>query len=119
MGTQLRASCFHHNGCCNIPSSISTPEATLLHFYSSSILSKLNDPFNKNKRLVLETYLSFSSNKERNAATVRRGRIGRRKSFGHGIVASSNVAAPLWDSWKPQKASSDPSLSDILWPSAG
>ncbi|KAJ4833162.1 hypothetical protein Tsubulata_042867 [Turnera subulata] len=38
----------------------------------------------------------------------------------HGIVvASTNVAAPLWDSWKPEKSSSRPSLSDILWPSAG
>ncbi|PON86045.1 HPP [Trema orientale] len=47
-----------------------------------------------------------------------RGLIGRRKR--HGIVASSSVgAAPLWDGWKPEKASSAPSLSDILWPSAG
>ncbi|KAK9925949.1 hypothetical protein M0R45_023206 [Rubus argutus] len=37
----------------------------------------------------------------------------------YGIVASSNVGAPLWDTWKPDKASSAPSLSDIIWPSAG
>ncbi|KAG4929994.1 hypothetical protein AAZX31_17G093900 [Glycine max] len=43
---------------------------------------------------------------------------GRRR--GHGIVASSNVASPsIWDDWKPVKAPSTPSLSDILWPSAG
>ncbi|XP_062116426.1 uncharacterized protein LOC133830464 [Humulus lupulus] len=44
----------------------------------------------------------------------------RRRKRQYGIVASTNVgAAPLWDSWKPEKASSSPSLSDILWPSAG
>ncbi|KAJ0048833.1 hypothetical protein Pint_15270 [Pistacia integerrima] len=117
MGTQLRASYFHHNVCSNIPTLASTPAATSLHSYSSFILSKLNDPLNRNKGLVLERSLDFTFNKERNVVT--RGRIGTRKSFGHGIVASSNMAAPLWDNWKPQKASSDPSLSDILWPSAG
>ncbi|XVF11995.1 hypothetical protein REPUB_Repub08aG0076500 [Reevesia pubescens] len=35
------------------------------------------------------------------------------------VASSSNVAAPLWDIWKPQKTSSSPSLSHILWPSAG
>ncbi|KAJ8452362.1 hypothetical protein Cgig2_006167 [Carnegiea gigantea] len=38
------------------------------------------------------------------------------------VVASSssgNVAAPLWDTWSPDKASASPSLSDILWPSLG
>jgi len=45
-------------------------------------------------------------------------RKGRKR--GHGIVASSNVASPsIWDDWKPLKAPSTPSLSDILWPSAG
>ncbi|XP_034712077.1 uncharacterized protein LOC117934481 isoform X2 [Vitis riparia] len=40
----------------------------------------------------------------------------RRRDFG--IVASSNVAAPFWDGWKPEKSSAAPSFSDILWPSA-
>lgn len=38
------------------------------------------------------------------------------------MVASSsagNVAAPLWDTWSPDKASASPSLSEILWPSLG
>ncbi|KAL5544382.1 hypothetical protein UlMin_008166 [Ulmus minor] len=40
---------------------------------------------------------------------------------GHGIVAASSNAdaAPLWEAWKPDKGSASPSLSDILWPSAG
>ncbi|XP_027917830.1 uncharacterized protein LOC114176851 [Vigna unguiculata] len=43
---------------------------------------------------------------------------GRKRE--HGIVASTNVASPsIWDDWKPLKAPSTPSLSDILWPSAG
>ncbi|RDY11900.1 Transmembrane protein [Mucuna pruriens] len=45
-------------------------------------------------------------------------KIGRRRR--HGIVASSNVASTsTWDDWKPLQAPSTPSLSDILWPSAG
>ncbi|KAL1553515.1 hypothetical protein AAHA92_14179 [Salvia divinorum] len=36
------------------------------------------------------------------------------------IASSSNAgAAPLWENWAPDKASKAPSLSDILWPSAG
>ncbi|XP_050220898.1 uncharacterized protein LOC126671204 [Mercurialis annua] len=44
------------------------------------------------------------------------------KYGGVSVVASSssNVAAPFWDSWRPEKSSSAPALiSDILWPSAG
>lgn len=68
---------------------------------SSSFSSLCFDTFIKHKGLVLD-----SNHK------------GRRR--GHGIVASSNVASPsIWDDWKPVKAPSTPSLSDILWPSAG
>lgn len=68
------------------------------------------------RSLLLGTSLSFNSNKETTSVIRRR----KRKNFEHGIVASSsNVAAPIWESWKPQKGSSNPSLSDILWPSAG
>ncbi|XP_057952702.1 uncharacterized protein LOC131146883 isoform X4 [Malania oleifera] len=49
-----------------------------------------------------------------------RRRRGREGGGGVGIVvASSNAeAAPLWDGWKPEKTSTVPSLSDVLWPSA-
>ncbi|GMN45706.1 hypothetical protein TIFTF001_014895 [Ficus carica] len=46
----------------------------------------------------------------------------RRRRQGSVVVASSNVGAtPFWDGWTPEKSSSSsaPSLSDILWPSAG
>ncbi|CAK9183383.1 unnamed protein product [Ilex paraguariensis] len=33
--------------------------------------------------------------------------------------SSNNIAAPLWDDWQPEKGSKSPSLSDVLWPSAG
>ncbi|GAY39009.1 hypothetical protein CUMW_041080 [Citrus unshiu] len=111
MSTQFRASYYQHNG-----SSITT--APSLHSCSSFIISKLPDhPLSGNKRsLLLGTSLSFNSNKETTSVIRRR----KRKNFEHGIVASSsNVAAPIWESWKPQKGSSNPSLSDILWPSAG
>ncbi|XP_054805267.1 uncharacterized protein LOC129308234 isoform X1 [Prosopis cineraria] len=43
-----------------------------------------------------------------------------RRRRGLRIVASSDVASPsVWDDWKPAKGSSAPSLSDIVWPSAG
>ncbi|KAK8484636.1 hypothetical protein V6N13_025439 [Hibiscus sabdariffa] len=62
--------------------------------------------FLQNKRIALERSLGFGRNRRREYAVV--------------VASSSNVAAPdLWDSWKPQKSSSAPSLSDILWPSAG
>lgn len=50
------------------------------------------------------------------------GRFGKVRSKGGLSVvasASSNVAAPFWDSWVPEKGSKAPSLSDIIWPSAG
>ncbi|KAK3226291.1 hypothetical protein Dsin_006153 [Dipteronia sinensis] len=110
MGTQLRASCCHHiNGFFSTVPTLSTPEA------SASLHSN-----NLNRRqkgiLVLEkSVIGLNLKKE-----IR----GRRRRIGiNGIVASSSsnvAAAPSWDSWKPpKKASSDPSLSDILWPSAG
>ncbi|XP_021909965.1 uncharacterized protein LOC110823793 [Carica papaya] len=34
-------------------------------------------------------------------------------------AASGHLAAPFGESWKPEKVSSPPSLSDIIWPSAG
>ncbi|XP_015886293.2 uncharacterized protein LOC107421549 [Ziziphus jujuba] len=44
----------------------------------------------------------------------------RRRRYGFRIAASSNATTtPFWDGWKPDKASASPSLSDILWPSAG
>lgn len=51
-----------------------------------------------------------------------RGKFGRvRRKGGLSVVASasSNVAAPFWHSWVPEKGSKAPSLSDIIWPSAG
>ncbi|XP_020225654.1 uncharacterized protein LOC109807525 [Cajanus cajan] len=67
--------------------------------------------FNKRKELVLDYWAHSNSNHK----YVLKGR--RR---GNWIVASSNVASPsIWDDWKPLKAPSTPSLSDILWPSAG
>ena len=33
--------------------------------------------------------------------------------------SGSVPAAPLWDTWSPDKATPSPSLSDVLWPSLG
>jgi len=45
-------------------------------------------------------------------------RIGSRNFV---AASSSNVDSPSisWDDWKPEKGSKAPSLSDVVWPSAG
>ncbi|KAL7115127.1 hypothetical protein ACP275_04G165100 [Erythranthe tilingii] len=35
------------------------------------------------------------------------------------VTSSSNVGGQLWQNWSPEKNSKSPSLSDIIWPSAG
>ncbi|KAK7265766.1 hypothetical protein RJT34_33389 [Clitoria ternatea] len=73
----------------------------------SSFASLSINSFIKGKELVLHSWAPGTSNH----------RISHNKQR---IVASSNVATPsIWDDWKPLKPSSTPSLSDILWPSAG
>ncbi|KAK6128194.1 hypothetical protein DH2020_038063 [Rehmannia glutinosa] len=44
--------------------------------------------------------------------------LKKRKEF-FVISSSSNVSSPLWENWVPEKSSKSPSLSDIVWPSAG
>ncbi|XP_061364615.1 uncharacterized protein LOC133308046 isoform X2 [Gastrolobium bilobum] len=86
-----------------VPLSLSLP--------SSSFSSLASLPFNsfiKGNGLVLHNWTPSNHNN------------GYERRKGHGIVASSDVASPsTWDDWKPPKASSTPSLSDILWPSVG
>ncbi|KAL3845992.1 hypothetical protein ACJIZ3_003395 [Penstemon smallii] len=45
-------------------------------------------------------------------------RVSRKKELCV-VSSSSNVAAPMWDNWAPEKNSKAPSLSDVVWPSAG
>ncbi|KAF5734717.1 hypothetical protein HS088_TW15G00209 [Tripterygium wilfordii] len=98
MAMQVRASYSHHHHkhlyCLVTPTPCTAPSTSL----------RFSFPFNG------VTGISETRTKRRN--------ISRRR---HGIVVSSsgNLAAPVWDSWKPEKGSSAPSLSDILWPSAG
>ena len=100
-----------HNGLLAVPT-ISYSLSTPLRSFSSLVLFKKSTT--SSSSLCFNHIDKVASGQN----DVVRGLIRRRKR--HGIVASSNVgAAPLWDSWKPEKASSAPSLSDILWPSAG
>ncbi|KAI4336043.1 hypothetical protein L6164_014619 [Bauhinia variegata] len=81
-----------------------TSSCARLRLLSSPASLSFNNNLIKRKQIVLRGYNSSK---------------GRRRG-GCGIVASSDVATPsVWDDWKPAKASSTPSLSDILWPSAG
>ncbi|KAK4427243.1 hypothetical protein Salat_1493200 [Sesamum alatum] len=35
------------------------------------------------------------------------------------VRSSSNAGVTFWENWAPEKSSKSPSLSDVLWPSAG
>lgn len=93
MGAQVHA-CFHQ---------VLLPQTRLpsLHLLSfrNSVTGKCG--FNKEKRVL---------------GSSRTGNLGRNNFY---IASSSNVSAPLWQNWVPDKSSKAPSLSDILWPSAG
>ncbi|KAJ9140410.1 hypothetical protein P3X46_031063 [Hevea brasiliensis] len=94
MGMQVPAKC------CITPTLPIPSMSTSLLFFPSSL-----SPLLEIKKTTFERSIRLSCRRER-----------KRK---HGIVASSNVAAPFWDAWKPEKISSVPSFSDIIWPSAG
>lgn len=108
MGMQLRSSYsrIHQNGSMIPPATSSTsfrsfaPAISLL-FKNHSI---------QTKDVVLESSLGCS---------IGGPRRRRRREYGVVASSSSNVAAPFWDGWKPQKGPAAPSLSDIVWPSAG
>ncbi|XVF54256.1 hypothetical protein PTKIN_Ptkin05aG0165800 [Pterospermum kingtungense] len=74
------------------------------------LLFERTTSFFVNKKIGLVRSLGF----ERTASLTR-----KKREYGVVVASSDNVAAPLWDSWKPEKSSSAPSFSDILWPSAG
>ncbi|KAJ6868783.1 hypothetical protein NC651_033773 [Populus alba x Populus x berolinensis] len=104
MGMQVRASYHHHHNAC-MPPTLPVP-STALSLCSSSLSPFIQSSGNKINLERLSPGLSLFSSK-----------ITRTK---HGVVASSNVSAPLWDSWKPDNTpASSPSFSDIFWPSAG
>ncbi|OMO52144.1 Integral membrane HPP family protein [Corchorus olitorius] len=104
MATQLRANFASYHQSNAIAAAAGATTSICLNSFSPLL-------FNRNKKIALQKTLGFE----------RRRRKEGRRANGVVVVASSssNVAAPLWDSWKPDKSSSAPSLSDILWPSAG
>ncbi|KAJ6358979.1 hypothetical protein OIU76_000658 [Salix suchowensis] len=92
MGMQVRSGYFHqHHNPPTLPISPST--ASIL--YSSSL-----SPFIQGRKKINLQRLSLG--------------------FSSKITAkSSNVSAPLWDSWKPDNSPASTPFSDIIWPSAG
>ncbi|XVF09146.1 hypothetical protein REPUB_Repub07fG0066300 [Reevesia pubescens] len=110
MAIQVIANYYYHQS--NVRAAATTltaisPSSTSLNLLSP-LLFKGSRFIRNQKQIGLERCLGF----ERSTSL-------RRKKNGVVVASSSNVAEPLWDSWKPQKSSSAPSLSDILWPSAG
>ncbi|GLT63065.1 hypothetical protein SLA2020_356580 [Shorea laevis] len=98
MGTQviIRANFyFHHKR--NVFEPIPT---------SLQLLSPLS-PKNRFSKIRTSGIRTKQGSKEHWAAVVK-------------AAAGGDAVAPVdWDGWKPEKGSSAPSLSDILWPSAG
>ncbi|XP_022768234.1 transmembrane protein DDB_G0273707/DDB_G0273361-like isoform X2 [Durio zibethinus] len=112
MATQLRANNYYYHQSNAMPATtlISSPSPSICLNSISPLLFK-GSSLVRNKEIDLERSLGFET-----ATSLRRK---KRREYGVVVASSSNVAAPLWDSWKPEKSSSAPSLSDILWPSAG
>ncbi|XP_039000422.1 transmembrane protein DDB_G0273707/DDB_G0273361-like [Hibiscus syriacus] len=85
------------------------------HYYPQSNVMAVSTPstsLNSLSPLLLRGNHSFFRNKK----------IEKNKGREYTVVVASsgNVASSdLWESWKPQKSSPAPSLSDVLWPSAG
>ncbi|XP_038994140.1 uncharacterized protein LOC120118068 [Hibiscus syriacus] len=91
---------------------VSTPSTSLNSL--SPLLLRGNHSFFRNKKIALERSLVFE---RKSTGSLRKNRGGE---YAVVVASSGNVAASdLWDSWKPQKNYSAPSLSGILWPSAG
>lgn len=93
MGVQLRASNAHIQ--------LFLPRALVPSLHRFSPLYSLRSSCNSAKYIGLRT------------------EKGLRKRKLSVVASSSNVAAPVWDGWVPDKGSKAPSLSDIFWPSAG
>lgn len=47
------------------------------------------------------------------------GILRKREAYVNRVFATSNVGAPLWENWGPEKSNKAPSISDVFWPSAG
>ncbi|KAK6261578.1 hypothetical protein QUC31_007394 [Theobroma cacao] len=106
MVTQLRAHYYYHQSNAMAATSLTSSPSISLNSFSPLLFKGCS--FIGNKKIASERSLGTTS--------IRR-KQGR--EYGVVVASSSNVAAPLWDSWKPEKTSSAASLSDILWPSAG
>ncbi|KAK7255595.1 hypothetical protein RIF29_29008 [Crotalaria pallida] len=81
-------------------------------FFSSSPVVA-SQSFIKGKALVLD-YCHWAASSSSTITSRRRRR--------HGMIivaSSSDVSSSIFDDWKPLKPTSTPSLSNILWPSAG
>ncbi|KAK8705389.1 hypothetical protein V6N13_048992 [Hibiscus sabdariffa] len=108
MATQVRSNHYCHQ---TNAMAVSTPSTSLNSL--PPLLLRGNHGFFRNKRIASERSLGFDRKTSR--------RLRRNKGRECAVVVASSGNADLWDSWKPQKSSreSAPSLSDVLWPSAG
>lgn len=111
MGMQIPVN--HLNQIKVLPTSLSSISACM-HSLNSQLMLKLNHGTQRiqirNEVIVLGSSLHWNS---KTHETIRRNRGVR-------TAASENsVSPPHWDSWRPDKVASVPSLSDVVWPSAG
>lgn len=98
-----------------IVASMSTPSTINSKLFSYNFIN------NTHKAFGLQTVPLglFTSSSSSSSSIIRNRPFQSRRELGVSASASSNVAAPLWDNWKPDQGGKAPSLSDIFWPSAG
>ncbi|XP_015578695.1 uncharacterized protein LOC8258177 [Ricinus communis] len=109
MGMQVAANYYQHK-CFMTPTLLPIPSPKFTSLRFSPILGA-SSSFLDFKKKVLQKSVGFSSFQDRKRSSNGRTAV---------VASSSNVAAPFWGSWMPEKTSSSaPSFSDIFWPSAG
>ncbi|XP_027125744.1 uncharacterized protein [Coffea arabica] len=98
-------------------SSSAPPLNSQLIVHSCSNIYSCKSNKKQTKLCNLVTSLGLHSHDGKRFTSVRRK--GELRIVASSSSSSSNVPAPFWDSWAPQKGTQAPSLSDIFWPSAG
>lgn len=84
------------------------------------IFSPLFPPSKILNRKNIKQYVNLSNSNGGSSGVLFTSFPKRRRCFSTVIASSStNVNAPLFDTWSPDKATPSPSLSDVLWPSLG
>ncbi|ESQ45764.1 hypothetical protein EUTSA_v10010656mg [Eutrema salsugineum] len=82
--------------------------------------SKVSASFKSQQFLGLSSYLCFDESVRhiRSLRSTRR-RVSKNAGVSTPVASAEDFPAVSWDSWKPDKTTAAPSLSDVIWPAAG